>query len=107
MNNLACRIQQSGEIKRYTTRTNKDVAETAFKSEVFVLGFASEVVTSRKFVRFVGSEAQTDALQLTTARTVGIEKRMVLEMYSASCGTPIFRIGLFRTMWITMLETMQ
>jgi hypothetical protein len=56
-------------------RTNNDVAETAFKSDEFALGFASEVVTSKKLVRFVGSAAHIDAP--ATARKVNVEKRIM------------------------------
>ena len=42
-------------------RTNNEVAETALSSEVFALGSSCEVVTRRKFVRFVGSAEAIDA----------------------------------------------
>jgi hypothetical protein len=42
-------------------RTNREVAETALSSEVFALGLSCDVVTRRKFVRFVGSAVQIDA----------------------------------------------
>jgi hypothetical protein len=45
-------------------RTNREVAETALSSEVFALGLSCEVVTKRKFVRFVGSAVQIDALAI-------------------------------------------
>ena len=37
------------------------MAETALSSEVFALGSSCDVVTSRKFVRFVGSAEAIDA----------------------------------------------
>jgi hypothetical protein len=51
--------------------TNREVAETALSSEVFALGSSCDVVTSRKFVRFVGSAAQSDTPK--TARDVNVE----------------------------------
>jgi hypothetical protein len=51
------------------------VADTAFKSEVFVLVSSCEVVTSRKFVRFVGSAVAHDAIMATIEKRD--EKRMV------------------------------
>jgi len=41
-------------------RTNSDVADTARSSDVFALASACDVVTSRKFVRSVGSAAHID-----------------------------------------------
>ena len=55
--------------------TKSEVAETAFSSEVFALASICDVVTRRKFVRFVGSAAQTEAVAME--RETKEEKRMM------------------------------
>jgi hypothetical protein len=56
-------------------RTNKEVADTAFRSDEFTLGSGCVVVTRRKFVRFVGSAVHIDAP--ATARKPKVEKRII------------------------------
>lgn len=55
--------------------TKSEVAETALSSEVFALASICDVVTRRKFVRFVGSAVQTDAVAM--ARETKEEKRII------------------------------
>jgi hypothetical protein len=55
--------------------TNKDVAETALRSEEFALGSACVVVTSRKFVKFAGKAVHIEPP--ATARRLHVEKRIV------------------------------
>lgn len=54
---------------------NRDVAETALRSDEFALGSACVVVTSRKLVRFAGNAVHIEAP--ATVRRLQIEKRIV------------------------------
>ena len=55
-----------------TRRTNSDVADTALSSDVFALASACDVVTSKKFVRSVGSAAHIDTP--ATKRPIIVER---------------------------------
>jgi hypothetical protein len=50
--------------------TKSEVADTALSSEVFALGSSCEVVTRRKFVRFVGSVEAIDASAIAIENSV-------------------------------------
>lgn len=71
--------------------TNNDVAETALRSDVFALQSSCEDVTSRKFVRFVGSALHNEAP--ATTRKPNAENRI----------TKIFKM-LFRKKGLKCLE---
>jgi hypothetical protein len=75
--------------------TYNDVAETAFRSDEFALGFASAVVTNKKFVRFVGSAAHNEAP--ATARNVKVEKRIVCKYVEINVSKQTIRTITFET----------
>jgi alpha-L-fucosidase len=60
---------------KWGDHTNSEVADTALRSDEFMLGSGEAVVTSKKFVRFVGSAVHIDAP--ATARKPKVEKRIV------------------------------
>jgi hypothetical protein len=62
----------------FAVHTNSEVAETAFRSDEFAPTSGCDVVTSRKFVRFLGSAAHIDAPAVT--RIVKVEKRIADEV---------------------------
>jgi hypothetical protein len=62
----------------FGSNTNSEVAETAFRSDEFEPTSGCDVVTNRKFVRFLGSAAHSDAP--ATTRILKVEKRIANEL---------------------------